>query len=155
MIIKDIKGFEGYTITSTGVVYGKRKNTPLVYNDVRGHKQVTLCNSSTDRLRIYVHRLMWMTFVGDIPEDKVIDHIDGDRANNELDNLQCITQSQNLRKGIRSIYTLPDYVSVNKRKGNRQDTYTYRRLVNGKRKTLKTSTDLNTVLKFAKNYTDE
>lgn len=45
-----------------------------------------------------VHRLVYETYVGEIPEGMVIDHIDGDRANNNLSNLQLTTQSKNVKK---------------------------------------------------------
>lgn len=152
MELRDVKGYDGYKVSNTGLVFGKRKETPLVPTNVRGHESVIICNGTKDRLRIYIHRLVWITFVGDIPEDKVIDHINGNRGDNRLENLQCISQSENLRKGVRSIYDLPEFVSVNKRKGNRKDVYTYRRYINGKRITLKTSINKDVVLKFAKLY---
>lgn len=45
-----------------------------------------------------VHRLVYETYVGEIPEKMVIDHIDGNRANNNLSNLQLTTQSKNVKK---------------------------------------------------------
>ena len=41
------------------------------------------------------HRLVYETFIGEIPDGYIIDHIDGDRQNNSLENLRCITQSEN------------------------------------------------------------
>ena len=40
-------------------------------------------------------RLVWEAEHGPIPPGHIIDHIDGDIHNNSLDNLQCITYSQN------------------------------------------------------------
>lgn len=42
-----------------------------------------------------VHRLVYLTFIGEIPEGMVIDHIDGNTSNNSVDNLRCVTLSQN------------------------------------------------------------
>ena len=44
-----------------------------------------------------VHRLVYKTFVGDIPEGMVIDYIDGNRDNNNIHNLRCVTLSENCR----------------------------------------------------------
>ena len=44
-----------------------------------------------------VHRLVYKTFIGDIPEGMIVDHIDGDRNNNNVHNLRCVTQSENCR----------------------------------------------------------
>lgn len=45
---------------------------------------------------ISIHRIVWETFNGSIPEDMVIDHIDGNRSNNALSNLRLVTQSENM-----------------------------------------------------------
>ena len=42
-----------------------------------------------------VYRLVYLTFIGKIPEGMVIDHIDGNTSNNSVDNLRCVTLSQN------------------------------------------------------------
>lgn len=42
-----------------------------------------------------VHRLVYETFFGEIPEGMVIDHINGIRDDNRIENLRCITQSEN------------------------------------------------------------
>ena len=42
-----------------------------------------------------VHRLIWSCFNGVIPEGMEIDHIDNNRLNNKLENLQCITLKAN------------------------------------------------------------
>lgn len=42
-----------------------------------------------------VHRIVWETFVGPVPRDMDIDHIDHNKANNALSNLQVLTRSAN------------------------------------------------------------
>ena len=43
-----------------------------------------------------IHRLVYETFNGPIPEGLKIDHIDGNRTNNALSNLRLVTQSENM-----------------------------------------------------------
>lgn len=43
------------------------------------------------------HRLVYLTFVGEIPDGYVIDHINGIRDDNRVENLRCITQSENMK----------------------------------------------------------
>lgn len=43
-------------------------------------------------------RVIYCWFKGDIPEGMVIDHIDNNPYNNSIDNLQLLTQEDNLRK---------------------------------------------------------
>lgn len=44
---------------------------------------------------IYMHRLMWMMHNGKIPEGKEINHKDGNKANNSIENLELVTSSEN------------------------------------------------------------
>lgn len=44
---------------------------------------------------VYMHRAIWAVFYGQWPKF-VIDHIDGDRKNNHIENLRDCTQSDNL-----------------------------------------------------------
>lgn len=61
---------------------------------------VMLTDRKGNRRHKKTHRLVYEAFHGAIDPRKVIDHIDGDRLNNKLDNLQCITQRENIQKAI-------------------------------------------------------
>ena len=47
-----------------------------------------------------VHRAIWETFVGPIPDGYEIDHINGNRADNRLCNLRCVTHKVNMNNPI-------------------------------------------------------
>ena len=105
---KVIKGYRGkYVIDDSGKVisyaYAKqRKLKPQKASQSRkGYYQVRLFNKEYPNGRLqYVHRLVWETFKGKIPEGKEIDHIDGDTSNNSVDNLQILTPRENKIKGL-------------------------------------------------------
>lgn len=42
-----------------------------------------------------LHRLVYRAFIGEIPDGMVIDHIDGNRNNNNIHNLRCVTRHEN------------------------------------------------------------
>ena len=50
------------------------------------------------KLRYYIHRYVFETFNGEIPLDKQVDHIDNDKSNNQIINLQLLTPLENMRK---------------------------------------------------------
>lgn len=54
-------------------------------------------NSKTYR----VHRFVWECLNGVIPDGKVIDHINEDKEENHLYNLQIVTQRANCKKSAR------------------------------------------------------
>lgn len=44
------------------------------------------------------HRLIYTIFIGEIPSGLEIDHIDGNRKNNSIHNLEPITHGENIRR---------------------------------------------------------
>ena len=64
----------------------------------------------------YVHRFVWECYNGNIPEGKVIDHINNNKEDNRLCNLQLLTQQQNCKKSaINRDYTFVAKNHVNKK----------------------------------------
>lgn len=49
----------------------------------------------------YEHRLIWFWLYGDIPADKVIDHINGNPADNRPSNLRLVSQRSNTQNVVR------------------------------------------------------
>jgi len=103
----DIVGYKGmYKITEKGHVYSykykkKRRLKPQkASQSKKGYYQVRLFAGKGDRkgTLFYVHRLMWQTFIGEIPKDKEMDHINGDTKNNSLENLQILSRRRNVEK---------------------------------------------------------
>ena len=45
-----------------------------------------------------IHRLIYKLMTGEDPGQLYVDHIDGDRTNNRIDNLQLVTAQQNTHK---------------------------------------------------------
>ena len=50
---------------------------------------------------IPLQRFLYAWFIGDVPDGMVVDHIDNNPFNNSLDNLQLLTQGENLKKRFR------------------------------------------------------
>lgn len=138
-----------YSVSSLGNVRNDKTNRVLTPRSAgKGYRKVALGRGND----IYIHRLVWDAF-NELNGDLVIDHINGNRSDNRLCNLQQITQSKNVRKGAQGKHDLPKYIS----KKYRDDViggcvYFYRNHVDGVRKTLITSVDLDKVIEFKKNF---
>lgn len=67
-------------------------------SDKDGYLLVSL--SKNGKPKTYkIHRLVWKTFNGKIPEGMQINHIDEDKSNNRLDNLELMTCKENINYG--------------------------------------------------------
>lgn len=96
MAWKKIKQNENYSINENGEIRNDNTNKILSthVNSGNGYVCVDLyCNNK--RTKYCVHRLLAETFLPN-PENKpCIDHIDGNRQNNALENLRWATYSEN------------------------------------------------------------
>ena len=79
------------------------------YHLNNGYKRITVNKPTKKNLK--VHRLVWETFCGPIPDGYVIDHINTVRTDNRLENLRCVTVKENnnnpntLNKKIRTDFS--------------------------------------------------
>lgn len=96
-ILVDIKGYKGkYQISNKGNVYSVGRSSFLKQDLVRGYRRVTLCkNGKTERFQ--VHTLVANAFIPN-PENKpIIHHIDHDKSNNCVENLEWVTYYENTK----------------------------------------------------------
>ena len=105
---KDIKGYENnYQIGSCGNIRNKITNKNLV-GDVNstGYKRVVLYTPI--KQRFFIHRLVASHFVDGYDENLVVNHIDGNKQNNSVKNLEWVTRSENdlhaYRLGLRDAH---------------------------------------------------
>ena len=101
-IWKDVKGYEGiYQVSNLGRIKSLyfEKERILAHANSKGYFSVVLCKASEFK-RKHVHQLVAIAFLGHIPcgHNLVVDHINTIKTDNRLDNLQVITQRENLSK---------------------------------------------------------
>jgi len=95
---KEISGFEKYLINRDGVVINRVTLKKLSYRlNRKGYVVVSLNKNS-----LPLHRLLAKEFIEDFRDDLTVDHIDGNKLNNTLDNLQLISNQENISKGWNS-----------------------------------------------------
>lgn len=60
--------------------------------------KISMLDKNTRKIRhIQIHRLMWLVHKGPIPQLVEINHIDGDKLNNTLTNLELISSRENTK----------------------------------------------------------
>ena len=110
----DIKGYEGlYQINKIGQIKSMPKTVLGKDNKIYFYKEKLLkerCNKdgyirtclfkNKNAKHFCVHRLVWESFVGEIPQGKEINHIDGQRNNNNIANLELVTHKENIKHSI-------------------------------------------------------
>lgn len=135
-IYKDIIGYEGYYQISnkcnvrsldrvisngkgrigTRLFKGKVLSTS---KDDYGYQTVRLSKKGETKT-FRLHTLIWKSFNGYVPKNKVIDHIDDNPSNNLLCNLQLLSHRENIIKGTvkkRSIHSQYPNVSFRHDRG--------------------------------------
>ena len=144
-IWKDIPNYEGYyQVSNLGnvrsidrVIKNRKAEYLLKGKDIKfsidggGYKKVKL-SINGNKKDIKVHKLVAITFMNHKPNGfiNVIDHIDGDKLNNELNNLQIISNRENTSKGYDNIETTSSYTGVSYEKQHK--SWRARIYINGK-----------------------
>lgn len=98
---KSVVGYEGeYSVSNIGRArrdkVGKNEQARIVsgaYNQDK-YIQISLCRNAKRKLRM-LHRLVAEAFIGNIPEGYEVNHLDGNKENNALSNLQIVTPYEN------------------------------------------------------------
>jgi len=95
---KFIDGYSHLLISSKGRVVSilnDREIKPFVSN--RGYPRVALCTNGKAR-HVHVHRLVAEAFIPNPKGYTDVDHIDGNKLNNNVENLQWLSRGDNIRK---------------------------------------------------------
>lgn len=109
---RPVKGFEdSYEVSSHGMirslprVVARSNGKPLRVKgqllktnpNSRGYPRVSLCAGPTRATWAAVHRLVAAAFLGQCADGMTVNHIDGDKTNNRVDNLEYVTAQDNIR----------------------------------------------------------
>lgn len=98
---RDACGYEEYFLVSTfGRVISKRTNKIL--RQSFGHNGYSLLSTKLHgraggSVCIRVHRLVAMTFIPNVDNQPCVNHLDGDKNNNTVDNLEWCSHAQNTK----------------------------------------------------------
>jgi hypothetical protein len=89
----EANGYDGYLISNLGRLWSMKNNLFLKQINCSGYKQYGFYGKT-----VTVHRLMAEAFIkGKTEERNEINHIDGNKANNAIENLEWCTRSENIK----------------------------------------------------------
>lgn len=118
---KDIQGYEGrYQVSNYGRVksvarvssqnHSLRERIRKPETDKDGYQIVNL--SKDGKVKLYkVHRLVGLAFIDNPHGYDQINHIDGDKANNHMANLEWVSASENIKHAFRTGLKEPTRIS--------------------------------------------
>ena len=93
--LKEIGGFPGYCVDNTGNVFSVKTDVMLKPWKINGYNAVGLYRSGK-RYVFLVHRLVAAAFIPNPDNKPCVDHIDGVRFHNFVENLRWCTQDENM-----------------------------------------------------------
>lgn len=96
-----IDHYPDYGVTKTGRIYSHKSGHWVELKpqmDTDGYLQVRLCNDGDARRSrlVFVHRIVAETFLYKPPGCTEVNHVDGDKLNNNIRNLQWCNRSANM-----------------------------------------------------------
>lgn len=92
MINEDWKRLnDNYDISTMGRIRNIKTGHVTFGSNVKGYKNIII-----KRSRFYVHRLVGETFLGPHNHDDVINHKNGNKKDNRVENLEWVTQLKNI-----------------------------------------------------------
>jgi hypothetical protein len=99
-IWKDIFGYERlYQVSNYGRIksFACKTRDPFImsqFNHKQGYKRISLTRANHDKT-FMVHRLVAEAFIPNPRNKKTVNHIDGDKGNNNVLNIEWATQKEN------------------------------------------------------------
>ena len=102
-IWKNIPKYEGlYQASPRGNIKSLYRNKILRYEiSKNGYCQVMLCKNKRQKL-LYVHRLVAMTYLNNFNEKLQVNHKDGNKQNNNINNLEMVTCKENIQHSFKN-----------------------------------------------------
>jgi hypothetical protein len=104
---KVLSGYPNYIITNDGQVYNSQRNKYLVpAKNEGGYMAISLCDGEKRR-SFSIHRLVAILYLENPDNYLEVNHIDFNKTNNNVDNLEWISRSGNMKHNLQRTYGSP------------------------------------------------
>lgn len=98
--VAPIKGYGKYLISDNGKIFNAKSGKELKsYKSRHGYLFVILYLNGVPKNH-YVHRIMIEAFFGRLPKDLQTNHLNGNKSDNRLENLEVVTPWGNIQHAI-------------------------------------------------------
>lgn len=91
-----------YWISNFGRCFSKKTNKLINNRESGGYYKINLRNKNQISKAFFIHYLVYISFNNDYDSKKIIDHIDGNKLNNNVINLRCVSASENVRNAYKN-----------------------------------------------------
>lgn len=109
---KDIKDYEGiYQVSNFGNVkslgneFSRKERFLKLSPQSKGYLTVVLQKNATRKM-VLVHRIVAEHFIGNTESKPQVNHINGDKTDNSIENLEWVSHKENLDHAIKNNLTL-------------------------------------------------
>lgn len=100
--VVDISGYReipfatDYLISTDGKIFSKKNNKHLKTSIVTGYYRVWLRGTDSTYKQYLVHRVVAMTYIPNPDNKEQVNHIDGVKTNNSVNNLEWVSRQENM-----------------------------------------------------------
>jgi hypothetical protein len=114
-IWKTIEDFPNYEVSNFGNIRNKSKLKMKLHQNYAGYLKISLQNINKKSISCFTHRLVAKAFIPNLENKPTVNHIDRDKTNNNVYNLEWATMSEQNKHSaliatkVRPLFYIPIY----------------------------------------------